>query len=67
MANDFYTFDKIVKRQNLISDFGDHRTLDFLNIGLNLPLNYHHLDLYSAKYTKSLLEFLKMQLDHSKL
>lgn len=48
-------------------EFGEHRTIDFLNMSLNMPLNYHHLSLYSAKYTKSLEDFLKQGVNYKEV
>ena len=62
-ANDFYQFEKICARQNMVLKFGKHKTLDFLNLSLNIPLNYHHLSLFSAKFTKALHEFLNNKIN----
>lgn len=42
-------------------EFGKHKTLDYLNISLNLPLNYNELSIYSTKYTKALHDFLRIK------
>ena len=42
-------------------EFGKHKTLDYLNLSLNLPLNYHDLSIYSTKYTKALHDFLRIK------
>ena len=57
--NDFETFDKIWERRNLYMEFGKHKILDYLNLSLNMPLNYNDLSLYSRKYTKALHDFLR--------
>lgn len=44
-------------------DFGGHKTLDYLNLGFNLPVNYHHLNLYSSKYSKALHDFLSVSVN----
>ena len=59
--NDFETFDKICERKNMYMEFGKHKTLDYLNLSLNMPLNYHDLWLYSKKYTKALHDFLRIK------
>ena len=55
---DFFTFEKVLKRKNILMGLGNHKTLDFLNLSLNVPLSYHHLTLYSNKYTKAFHDFL---------
>jgi hypothetical protein len=40
---------------------GSHKILDFLNIGLNMPLNYHPTSFYSKDYTKNLLELVNQR------
>lgn len=59
--NDYDTFDKICERKNLYMEFGKHKTLDYLNISLNLPLDYNELSIYSTKYTKALHDFLRIK------
>ena len=38
---------------------GQHKTLDFLSLSLNLPVNYHPSFLHSHKFTKSLHNLMK--------
>ena len=40
-------------------ELGKHKTLDYLNLSLNLPLNYNELSIYTKKYTKALHDFLR--------
>lgn len=40
-------------------EYGKHKTLDYLNLSLNMPINYNDLSLYSKKYTKALHDFLR--------
>jgi len=42
-------------------EFGKHKTLDYLNLSLNLPLNYHELSIYSSNYTKALHDLLRIK------
>jgi hypothetical protein len=59
--NDFDTFDKICEKKDLYMEFGKHKTLDYLNLSLNLPLNYSELSIYSTKYTKALHDLLRIK------
>ena len=59
--NDYDTFDKICEKKDLYMEFGKHKTLDYLNLSLNLPLNYSELSIYSSKYTKALHDFLRLK------
>jgi len=42
-------------------EFGKHKTLDYLNLSLNLPLNYSELSIYSTQYTKALHDLLRIK------
>ena len=57
--NDYETFDKICQKRNLYMEYGKHKTLDYLNLSLNMPINYNDMSLYSKKYTKALHDFLR--------
>lgn len=59
--NDFETFDKLCEKKNLYMKFGKHKTLDYLNLSLNLPLDYNELSIYSSKYTKALHDLLRIK------
>lgn len=59
--NDFETFDKICEKKDLYMEFGKHKTLDYLNLSLNLPLNFNELSIYTSKYSKALHDFLRLK------
>jgi len=59
--NDFDTFDKICEKKEIYMEFGKHKTLDYLNLSLNLPLNFNELSIYSVKYTKAFHDFLRIK------
>ena len=42
-------------------EFGKHKTLDYLNLSLNLPLNFNQLSIYTPKYSKALHDFLRIK------
>ena len=50
-----------MKNKNLYKGFGKHKTLDHLNLSLNLPLNFNELSIYNAEYSKALRDFLRIK------
>lgn len=55
---EFDIFESIFKKRKLLMGLGSHKILDFLNIGLNMPLNYHPTSFFDNDYTKSLQDML---------
>ena len=56
---DFFTFEKLFRKNNLLMGLGSHKTLDYLSLGLNLPLSYHPQTIFSKKYIKIYLDFMR--------
>lgn len=55
---DYYTFEKVFMKKNLLMGHGSHKVLDFLSLSLNHPLNYHPHSIYSTKYSKIMRDLL---------
>ena len=37
---------------------GSHKMLDYMSLGLNLPLEYHPHSVFSTKYTKTMRDLM---------
>lgn len=59
---DYYSFEKIFKKKNLLRGHSSHQILDYLSFSLNHPINYHPNSLFSAKYTKVMHDILLSKL-----
>lgn len=62
LAYDYDTFEKIQnwEKSSFSQEYGSHKTLDYLNISLNMPLRYHAGcdNLQSNNYTKGLHDLI---------
>lgn len=48
-------------------EFGGHKTLDYLNLGFTIPVNYHCFSLYTSKYSKALHDFLQLSVNYTQI
>lgn len=50
---DYNNFGRVFKKKKLLMGLGNHKTLDYLSLSLNLPICYNPHTVYSTNYTKS--------------
>jgi len=56
--NDFNVFEKVFRKRSVLMGQGSHKYLDYLNMGLNVPMSYHPNNIFARKYTKAMRDLI---------
>lgn len=60
---DFKVFEKVFRKRNVLMGQGSHKFLDFLGMGLNVPMSFHPNHIFSRKYTKGMRDLISENID----